>query len=279
MEHGSIGDKMAPMTGSNDLRFALPAALLLDVDGTMIDFAPRPDAVVVPRHLIELLAALHDRLDGAVALVSGRSIDTLDSLFAPLRLPSVGLHGLERRLTYAAPVERMPIGRPSWRLLQAVQQAANRYDSAFVEDKQLTLAVHHRLMKDSTALLHRELQQACEAEGGDWATLRGRQVIELKPRCATKGHGSAALLSGDPFAGRHAIAFGDDTTDLDMFDTVRRLGGTTISVGPRIARAGDFKLAAPRQVLALLQALGEALAQGRELLPLLPWAIDSARAA
>lgn len=270
---------MATMTGSNDFRFALPVALLLDVDGTMLDFAPRPDAVVVPRHLIELLAALHQRLDGAVALVSGRSIGTLDSLFAPLRLPSVGLHGLERRLTYGERVERMPFSRPSWRLLEAVRYAASRYDSAFIEDKELTLAVHHRLMKDSTALLHRELQQACEAEGDDWATLRGRQVIELKPRCATKGQGSAALLSSNPFARRHAVAFGDDTTDLDMFETVRRLGGTTVSVGPRIARAGDFKLAAPRQVLFLLQALGEALAQGRQVLPLLPGAIEAARAA
>lgn len=253
---------MARMSPARTPEIGKPIALLLDVDGTLLEFAPHPDAVVVPPELVRLLAALHDRLEGALALVSGRSIDTLDSLFDPLRLPAVGLHGIERRPAFGGAVDRLPVESPSPRLLAAIEQAVRRYDSAFIEHKGSTLAVHHRLMKDGTDLLHRELKQACAAEGGYWTTLRGRQVIELKPALANKGHGCEALFAHAPFAGRHAVAFGDDTTDLDMFAAVARWGGTNISVGARIAGAGHLRLASPRQTLAVLLELEAAIAAG-----------------
>jgi trehalose-phosphatase len=70
-------------------------AILLDVDGTILDVAPTPQSVAVPASLVRTLAALHTRTNGALALVSGRLIENLDRLFVPLKLPCVGGHGVE----------------------------------------------------------------------------------------------------------------------------------------------------------------------------------------
>jgi len=60
-------------------------ALLLDVDGTILDTADTPGSVVVPESLRASLEELHTKCGGALALVSGRLIQDLDGLFAPSR--------------------------------------------------------------------------------------------------------------------------------------------------------------------------------------------------
>src|SRR5580658_3611768 len=77
--------------------------LLLDVDGTLLDFAPDPDAVEIPAALPEVLQSVERRLEGAVALVSGRPIAALDRLFRPLRLRASGIHGAEIRYSPDGP--------------------------------------------------------------------------------------------------------------------------------------------------------------------------------
>ena len=72
-------------------------ALFLDVDGTILHLRDTPDGIEAGENLLNILELILARLDGAVALVSGRGIDTLDSMFAPHQLPTAGLHGLERR--------------------------------------------------------------------------------------------------------------------------------------------------------------------------------------
>ena len=72
-------------------------ALFLDVDGTLLEIEREPGAVHVPERLCRLLEHLQRATRGALALVSGRSLDQLDRLFSPLRFSAAGLHGLERR--------------------------------------------------------------------------------------------------------------------------------------------------------------------------------------
>src|SRR5262245_38285101 len=73
-------------------------AILLDVDGTLLDFAPTPREVFVSHELRETLARLWKRTGGAVAFVSGRPVGELDLIFSPLRLPAIGGHGAELRV-------------------------------------------------------------------------------------------------------------------------------------------------------------------------------------
>ena len=79
-------------------------ALFLDVDGTLLDFAASPTAVVVPHGLVECIADIERALGGALALVSGRTLADLDQLFSPLRLRASGVHGAEIRYDPLMPV-------------------------------------------------------------------------------------------------------------------------------------------------------------------------------
>src|SRR5271167_2691667 len=79
------------------------AALFLDVDGTLLDLAVKPDAVSVPEGLVGTLALVASKLQGALALVSGRTIDEIDRLFAPLRLRASGVHGAQIRVEPGQP--------------------------------------------------------------------------------------------------------------------------------------------------------------------------------
>src|SRR5499427_7243577 len=77
-------------------------AVLLDVEGTLLDLAPTPREVFVSHALRDTLSRLWRRTGGAVAFVSGRPVSELDLIFAPLQLPAIGGHGAELRTTSGA---------------------------------------------------------------------------------------------------------------------------------------------------------------------------------
>ncbi len=99
--------------------------LFLDVDGTLIDIAPTPDSVVVPDRLIDDLVRAEERLGGALALVSGRTIADLDRLFAPLTLKASGVHGSEFRFGDDPSrlwVKAAPLSADGWLALSALSR-------------------------------------------------------------------------------------------------------------------------------------------------------------
>jgi trehalose 6-phosphate phosphatase len=140
--------------------------------------------------------------------------------------------------------------------------AAAPHAPTCIEDKGSALAVHHRLAAPAMQSLRRALNAACAHAGSEWAVLRGRQVLEVKPRTVSKARGVASLLTLPPFAGTTPIAFGDDLTDLDMFQAVQEHGGLRVAVGPRIAQRADLHLATPAHARAALSALREQLTRG-----------------
>ena len=206
-------------------------ALFLDVDGTLLAFAGAPDAVEVPAGLVDVLAALHRRLGGALALVSGRPLAQLDLLFAPLRLPAAGLHGLERR---HADNHVDPPTPPV--LLAALKRKAEllvaRFPGALVEDKDSTLALHWRGNPDAEHPL-RELAEGALPWLHDYRLQAGDGVIEVRPLGTDKGDAIAALLDEPPFAHRLPVFVGDDLTDEHGFEVVLRRRGLAVLVGDR----------------------------------------------
>jgi trehalose 6-phosphate phosphatase len=232
------------------------------VDGTLLDFASHPDAVVVGEPLVALLQGLHRASAGSLALVSGRSIASLDRLFAPFRGVAVGLHGLEIRVDPLAEPARVRFEPVPPGLYAAVASIAAPPRGSLIEDKGVAIAVHHRLAAPAMQALRRELLAACARLAPGWTVLRGRQVLELKPEHATKAHGVDALMVLPPFAGTLPLAFGDDITDLDMFEAIRRHAGTSVAVGRRIAGAGDLQVDTPDESVSLLVAIREALERG-----------------
>jgi trehalose 6-phosphate phosphatase len=232
-------------------------ALLLDVDGTLLDLASTPDGVVVPRPLAATLQDLLAQSGGAVALVSGRTIATLDRLFAPLAMPTIGGHGAEMRLSDGGPITKRrpaPLGAQLRRKLHALAGIDPRL---LIEDKLHSVAVHYRLALQREDLLKREVEAIVAADhASEVESLFGKAVIEVKPKHFNKGTAVAELMTGEPFASRTPLFIGDDTTDEAVFAILPDLGGHGFSVErPMDGAGGVFE--SPQTVRAWLAALSD----------------------
>lgn len=226
-------------------------ALFLDLDGTLLDIAPAPSAVVVPEGLVADLAAVAERLDGALAILSGRPIAELDRLLAPLRLPAAGIHGAELRLAAEGPVLRRPAPAGLARA-RALLAAAALPAGVEVEDKGLALALHWRRAAEPPAALLARLEALAGEAGSGLEAMPGKAVLELRGAGLDKGRAVAELRDRPPFAGRVPIGVGDDRTDLDAFRAVEAAGGLAVPVGPRAPGGRAPLLAGPAAVRAWL---------------------------
>lgn len=203
-------------------------AWFLDVDGTLIDIAPTPSAISIPQELPPLLAELSRQHGGALALVSGRSLDNLEELVAPFTPPAAGLHGIERRTAVGAVVRpHPPAGIDDIRRRLA---AAEHWTGVLLEDKGLTLAVHYRQAPDREEECRR-LAAEVAADHPDFAVIHGKMVVEVKPKGWDKGAAVRAFMAEPPFAGRVPVFVGDDVTDEFGFVAANDLGGLSVLVG------------------------------------------------
>ena len=205
-------------------------ALFLDVDGTLIDIAASPDSVIVPGTLAGDLRGASLKVGGALALVSGRTIETVDRLLHPETFPVAGLHGGEFREPGGVSVQLpTPPALATYRPL--IAQLAERFSGVHIEDKGRAIAVHYRAVPSAGEEVERAVEEMAATSGDTLATQKGKMVIELKPIDAGKGVAVARFMSSPPFAGRLPIAIGDDITDEEMFRIVNALGGLSVRVG------------------------------------------------
>lgn len=205
-------------------------ALFLDIDGTLLDIAEAPDRVVVPADLREHLRIAADRLDGALALVSGRALDSVDRLFDPLRLAASGQHGSEWRPAPHAqicPVAGLPLPES---LHHSIARLADLHPGILVERKSHALAVHYRHAPELGPQLGARLAEALEGHAG-LMLMPGRHVWEVKDAAFSKGSAVELFLREPVFAGRCPVFIGDDRTDEDGFRAVERVGGLALPVG------------------------------------------------
>jgi trehalose 6-phosphate phosphatase len=233
-------------------------ALFLDFDGTLVEIAERPDEVEVAPGLSGVLSRLRDTLDGALALVSGRSIAVLDRFMAPLSFDAAGLHGVEYRLAGRLSPCR-PEKHPALRAaLAALPERIPPHPGILIEDKGCSFAVHWRLAPDAGDEVMAVLEPVIAALGPEYRLQRGKAVAELLPAHAAKGPIIAYFLTKPPYRGRRPIFIGDDLTDEHGFETVNDLGGVTIRIGN--GRTGaQHRIATPaalRERLAAWAAAG-----------------------
>ena len=203
-------------------------AFFLDLDGTLIDIAERPDAVVVPPELPGLLVRLASRAGGALALVSGRAIATLDRLLAPARLPAAGIHGAEMRFADGGQQTLATAGLDAVRL--RLSELAALHPELLVEDKGVAIAVHYRLRPELRAGLEAALAAIVSADAS-LDLQPGKMVFEVRPAGADKGRALARFLETPPFAGRRPLAIGDDLSDEPMFRAAADKGGLAVRIG------------------------------------------------
>jgi trehalose 6-phosphate phosphatase len=234
-------------------------ALFLDFDGTLAELAEHPEQVRVGAEPVALLERLDTLLDGAVAVISGRSIETLDRLLHPARPQAAGLHGLQLRDpgAAAAGTDGTLLAAPR----RALQAFAARHSGVLLEDKGGALALHYR----SAPALREACRRAAEdAVRGldDYHVLDGKMVYELKPVAANKGLAISAFLEQPPFRDRLPVFAGDDRTDEDGFALVNAYGGVSIKVGAGSTLA-RYRVDGVAGLLAWLERLARCLERVR----------------
>ena len=237
-------------------------ALFLDVDGSLIDFADRPERVHVSNALISLLSQLHAALDGALALVSGRPIDDLRRLFGAPPWAMAGVHGLQLRHADGARRDIELDHAEQQRLRHAADGLAARVPHVMLENKGIAIALHDRSGDPGMRAL-REASEALLKELPDYELQLGHQVIEIKPAGMDKGQAVAELLARQPFQGRMPVYVGDDFTDEHGFATANLENGISVRVGQREPSLAQYTLSGPNAVQAwlarVLYALGVTL--------------------
>ena len=237
-------------------------AILLDIDGTILDIAPTPQTVSVPDSLRHTLQRLSSLTAGALALVSGRSLTDLDRLFAPLRLPAVAGHGAElRQIPGAVSDERRPVTLDS-SIKKKLASIAETGSGIILEDKGYALALHYRQATEKEDLIRQSVARIC-AGRPDIEVLPGKCVVEIKQTGFNKATGVRSLMTCPPFAGRRPIFIGDDTTDEYAFEVMPEFNGLAFSVGNAVRGVdGHFEgPAAVRDWLASIAGMKEAAAQ------------------
>ncbi|MDP9084502.1 MAG: trehalose-phosphatase [Pseudomonadota bacterium] len=213
---------------------SLEWCLFLDVDGTLIELTDSPSETFAGPALKTLLVHVAERLGGALALVSGRSISSLDSLFAPLRLPAAGLHGVERRKATGVMQGASFTDSQLDRARVALQALLSAHPGTSLEDKGRTLAVHFRMAPQFEASLRESMIAISQPLGSNYHIQEGNKVLEIKPRGFTKATAIKAFMSEPPFSGRTPVFVGDDLTDQDGFHFVEERGGISVAVGDRV---------------------------------------------
>ena len=217
-------------------------ALLLDIDGTLLDLMPTPREVWVPPGLSKTLNGLLEKTSGALALVSGRSLNDIDLIFAPDQFPSVGGHGAEMRLSAdneAVATHAPPLDKELKRRLATIAKLS---PGILLEDKGYSLALHYRLAPHAEKAIYEAVSLIrADLPNAPIEVLPGKRVCEIKHSGFNKATGVIELMAHEPFKGRRPIFIGDDVTDESVFAVMGDFGGLAFSVGRRAhGVAGHF---------------------------------------
>ena len=205
------------------------SALLLDFDGTLVDLAPTPDAVVVAPGLRDTLRRLRDRLGGALAIITGRPVETVDALLGDAPYAVAGEHGGAVRHAPGEALIRPSLPSPAPEWLQAAEQLVAAHPGTLLERKARGFALHFRAVPEAGPALHDAL--AALLSGSDtFELLPAHMLWEVRPRGVDKGKAVRLLLARPPFAGRKPVFIGDDVTDEDAIRAARALGGAGFQV-------------------------------------------------
>jgi trehalose 6-phosphate phosphatase len=177
-----------------------------------------------------------------VALVTGRSIEMVDRLFAPMYPPAAGLYGLEHRLQ--ADGETVYATEPAD--MKAVADALHREfhttEGIYFERKGPVLAIHTRAAPAALPLVRAAAEKALANLSEGYRVVVGHAGLEFLPIDALKSAAIDRFMKIEPFSGRLPVFLGDDVSDEAGFEYVNEMGGISIRVRPTRPTAAGFAL-------------------------------------
>lgn len=229
------------------------SSLFLDFDGTLVALEDDPFAVVVDDALAELLARLVERFEGRIAIVSGRSLASLDAILGPVgkRLALSGSHGCEHRWqgVDARPVRPAALDVAAGRM----EQFASLRPGVLLETKSFGVGLHFRRAPeygDAAIALARDI-----AADTGLAYQAGSMMAEVRAPGGDKGIAVTLLMQHARMTGTQPIFLGDDETDEAALAVTGQLGGMPIAVGPRRSVHARYALADVHAVRGWLKEL------------------------
>ena len=205
-------------------------AFLLDLDGTLLDIAPTPEAVLVPPGLAAALLALRARCGDALAVVTGRPIAQIDALLPGVPYAVAGEHGAAARHAPDAAVETAALPSPPSDWVRQARHLAVTHPGARFEPKAHGFVLHYRAAPEHGPALQRALAAMIAPQAGVFALLAAKMAWEVRPAGTDKGVAVRGLMRLPPFAGRLPVFVGDDVTDEDGIAAARELGGVGLMV-------------------------------------------------
>lgn len=243
----SADQKIRSATG---ISFTRHWALFLDVDGTLLDLADHPANVTVSPEVLALIQQLRGHLDGAIALISGRELRSLDELFGIRELAAAGLHGVELRFGNGSLDTRVQtVDTAALNLFRKrLKRLAEAHNGLWLEDKGLGIAVHYRQAPELQQDVEHILTEVLAERSDEFQLQRGKMLAEIKSRRFDKGFAIREFMGSSPFSGRVPVFIGDDITDEDGFAVVNEMEGYSIKVGDGSSLA-RYHLPAPRDVI------------------------------
>ena len=223
-----------PVTGLVNL------AIFLDFDGTLVEIAPSPNEIEVDPLTLITLETLFRKFDGALAIITGRKLEDIDTCLFPLILPAAGIHGVERRSSNGSihtPAHDAKLSQ----IKKIISEYSKKNFGVFLEDKGQSLAVHYRMAPDKEKPIKLLLSKLTRNRD-DLQILSGKMVYEVKPVSINKGTAIEAFMTEIPFKNRTPLFVGDDQTDEDAFKYVNKIGGLSVRVGTEGTSLAKFRL-------------------------------------
>ena len=224
-------------------------AIFLDIDGTLIPYANHPNNIIMPKNLKYLLYNLRNKLNGALALISGRMVQDIQNIINPLKLSVSGIHGLEYTNNHGQylrnNIEPIPLD-----IYKRLYTFSKNYPGSMIEKKNISVALHYRnapgIEKKATSVINRIIS------GSDLKLLKGNKVLELVPKNSNKGKAINFFMNKQPFLNKIPVFIGDDVTDEYGFKSVNNLGGYSIKVGYQSNTLANFFIKDTTSVLKFL---------------------------
>lgn len=236
-------------------------ALFLDIDGTLVEHCEHPEGVQVPPGLEDILRDLNQRLDGALAFVTGRNLAMVERLFGPLGLAAAGTFGIERMLG-----EELESGQEEAERVRHVfadlESLCAHMTGVYFEHKGPVLAIHTRANPGALGTVTAICRQALNVLPQGYRLVEGHAGVELLPEGATKSAAIAWFMTRPPFRDRVPVFLGDDTSDESGFEWINRNRGMSIRIRPEGPTLARHTLASVSEVHDWLRQLSRAADRG-----------------
>jgi trehalose 6-phosphate synthase/phosphatase len=237
-------------------KIATNKLVLLDYDGTLVNYEPIPEKAKPSEHLLEILGRLACNPLIKVIIISGREHKDIDNLLGHLPIDIIAEHGAtikENGIWKNQIVDNCLWKKPAFSLLN---RFALKCPGSFIEEKQFSLTWHYRNCESKSAYKHsRELIRllADIIHPYNLKIMDGNKVVEIMSEAIGKGEAVRKLVDKNNYD--YILSIGDDRTDEDMFDfLLNNAEAITIKVGNGNTSA-HYKLNNERDVLLLLEHL------------------------